>query len=168
MWSGNTVAFGVNLRYRQQICCKYYKALIIISSTKPSSQATRTIYPTELQTFLKMRITIATTLFLLPLLTSAAPYQCDTHALLKLTPIDVSYFFEYSTPAHVSRKSGNINFTLTNDQVDEPTQCTGSSQLDFGHFYGFQMFECTPPGTLFSFDSSTNVVGLNMTWTCQE
>jgi hypothetical protein len=115
-----------------------------------------------------MRSIIVTALSLLPLLTGAAPYQCDTHALLTLAPIDMSYFFEYSTPAHVSRKSGKINFTLANDQIDEPTQCTGSSQLDFGHFYGFQMFECTPPGTLFSFDSSTNAVGLNTTWTRQE
>ena len=44
--------------------------------------------------------------------------------------------------------------------------------MPLGKFYGFQTFECMTPGgeawqkSLFAYDTSTKVIGVNSTWSC--
>jgi hypothetical protein len=120
-----------------------------------------------------MRATPSSIISIFPLLATAVPTKCGSlHPIFKLEPINLSSYYTYTSPSASGPKVGYISFTLSNDEVDYATQCSGVTSMPLGQFYNTQSFECTSLGqsgaqkSLFTFDSNTNVLSLNSTWNC--
>jgi hypothetical protein len=116
-----------------------------------------------------MRLTTAA---LLPSIAAAISCTPGTlHPVWSLNPINLSSYHTYSSPSASGASLGSISFTLSSDQVDYNTTCTGFSVNPLGQFYSFQIFQCARPtndtkdATSFSFDTSSNVISVNSSWT---
>ena len=115
-----------------------------------------------------------TTLLLatLPFLTVAAAGCGSQHPIFTLNPINLSSYYTYVSPSASGPKSGQISFTLRNDDVDYSTECKGGSSMPLGQFYSFQVFDCSAPSgkpwekSSFSYDTASKVLNVNSTWTC--
>ncbi|KAF2673313.1 hypothetical protein BT63DRAFT_421479 [Microthyrium microscopicum] len=95
-------------------------------------------------------------------------------ATVTLSNLTYNSEVNYSTPAHLAVKDGNIVFNLSNNDANTAFQCMGTS-MDYPVFFSSdQIFNCTAvtptqPGWLsdfasFAFSLADTAIAVNMTW----
>jgi hypothetical protein len=152
------------------------------SSARLETSSSQPLHSERLQPSLPTSAFITTMRLTIPAIISALSFSSLTtaivctpgslHPVFTLDPVNLSSYYAYTSPSTSGPHIGNFSFTLTSDQTDYATECIGISNNPLGQFYGAQTFACNTPSvegpkskTSFSYDTASQVVGLNTSWT---
>jgi hypothetical protein len=119
-----------------------------------------------------MHLTLPALLSSLSLASAIICTPGSLHPVFTLDPVNLSSYYTYTSPSTAGPHFGTLNFTLTSDQTDYATQCVGISNNPLGQFYAAEKFVCNTPSvegpksqTTFSYDTTSQVIALNTSWT---